>query len=242
MKVAIMQPYFLPYLGYFQLVAAVDAFVLYDDIKFTKQGWINRNRILAKGRAEFVTVPVAKGSDALDVRERDLAADYPTQRSKLERRIASAYGKAPFFATAMPIVSACLASPERNLFRFLHHTLLTVLNHLGVSTPVHISSSLGVPRTLRGQERVIATCRALGASEYVNAPGGRALYEDASFHRAGLRLRFLEPRICAYRQFSEEFVPNLSIIDVLMFNSPNDVPGLLAAYDLVGKAAEGVHP
>lgn len=218
MKVAIMQPYFLPYLGYFQLVAAVDAFVVYDDIKFTKRGWINRNRILANGRAEIVTVPVAKGSDALDVCERELAADYLTQRAKLERRIAAAYGKAPFFATAMPIVSACLATPERNLFRFLHHTLLTVLNHLRVRTPVYISSSLGVPRTLRGQDRVIAICAKLGATCYVNAPGGRELYDHPSFEAAGMGLRFLEPFLPSYQQFGQFFVPALSVIDPLMFN------------------------
>ena len=241
MKVAIMQPYFLPYPGYFQLVAAVDAFVIYDDIKFTKQSWINRNRLLASGEAEIFTVPIAKGSDALDIRDRELAADFPAQRAKLERRIEAAYGNAPFFHTVMPVVRACLATPEANLFRFLHHTLETVLNHLGVRTPMHISSALGVPRALRGQDRVLATCAALGATEYVNAPGGRALYDDASFRRAGLRLTFLQPRIPAYAQFSGDFVPNLSIIDAMMFNSPTNLAGLLAAYDLVeSSGADGV--
>ncbi len=224
MKVAIMQPYFLPYPGYFQLVAAVDAFVIYDDIKFTKRGWINRNRILARtGEPETITIPIAGDSDALAIRERVLAADFPVQRAKLVRRIEDVYRDAPFFSSAMPLVRASLDAPERNLFRFLHHTLTLFLAHLGIRTPVLISSSLDLPSDLRGQDRVIAICSTLRATCYVNAPGGRTLYDHPTFKNAGIDLCFLEPFLPPYPQFQTPFVPALSVIDALMFNLPHQL-------------------
>jgi hypothetical protein len=234
MKVAIMQPYFLPYLGYFQLAAAVDAFVVYDDIKYTKSGWINRNRILVNGAPSVVSLPLAADSDARDIRERQLAADFPAHAAKLRRRIVAAYQGAPGWQAGWPLVDHCLGQSDLNLFNFLLGSLRLVFAHLGIRSRLIVSSTLGVDRSLRGAERVLATCAALGAECYLNPPGGRHLYQRDAFASAGIKLFFLEPALAPYPQYksSVPFVSHLSILDVLMNHPPGQVEKLLSGYTL----------
>jgi hypothetical protein len=215
-RAAIMQPYFVPYVGYFQLMAAVDVFVVYDDIKYTKKGWINRNRILVEGRDMYLTLPLRADSDALDVRERELADSFDPD--KLLRRLDASYRKAPHFAETMPLCERIVRYPERNLFAFLWHSIGCIADHLAIDTSRVVSSSLGVDRGALGAERVIAICHALHADQYINPIGGVSLYSRQHFAAAGLRLDFLAPRELAYDQFGASFVPRLSILDVLMFN------------------------
>ncbi len=225
MKVAVMQPYFLPYIGYFQLIAAADRFVVYDDIKYTKKGWINRNRFLRDGRDEVFTVPLEAAPDTSLVRERRVSPSFAPEA--LLNRLREAYRRAPFFAPAFALVESIVRSPETNLFSFLLQSLRRTCAHLGIDTPLVVSSSLAVDAGLRGEERVIATCRAAGARTYVNPPGGRELYSPARFAESGLELRFLEPGPVEYPQFGAAFVPWLSIVDVMMFNSPERIRGFL---------------
>jgi hypothetical protein len=232
MKLAIMQPYFLPYLGYFQLVEAVDAFVIYDDIKYTKQSWINRNRILVNGTHQFITLPVAQASDSLDIRDRWLVPGFAGYRAKLERKVASAYQPAPHFPEVFAWLLDGLKHPDLNLFKFLHHLLLHTLNRLSIRVPLIISSSLGLPRTLVGQERVIAICQALKATHYINPPGGRALYDHHSFWAAEIKLSFLTPRLVPYQQFKHPFISDLSVLDAMMFNGAEGLAKLLKNYDI----------
>lgn len=216
MKLAIMQPYFFPYIGYFQLIAAVDLFVLYDNIQYTKKGWINRNRILLNGGDTFISVPLKKDSDTLDVRERELAADF--KPGKLLAQLDGAYRKAPCFAHTMALVESTLRQDTRNLFTFLHHSLVTSCAHLGIATPIRVSSGIDIDHALTGQDKVLAICKAAGAQTYVNAIGGQSLYASEDFLREGIELRFIRSQPFAYEQFGAPFVPWLSLIDVLMFN------------------------
>src|SRR6188768_4511537 len=108
MSIAIMQPYLFPYIGYFQLMAAVDEFVVYDNIEFTKKGWINRNRILVNGKDTFITLPLKKGSDYLNVNDRYLADSWLTDRTKLMNKVTEAYRKAPQFNLAYPVIKKCI--------------------------------------------------------------------------------------------------------------------------------------
>jgi len=228
-----MQPYFLPYLGYFQLMRAADVFVVYDDIQFTKKGWGHRNRMLVNGEPALFTLPLKHDSAFLDVVQRELSDDFPDQAARLLRRFEAAYHTAPFFANTMPLLDNCLRCSERNLFRFLMHSLRYTAAHLGLLTPLVISSTLGVDRALSGEDRVIATCRALGATEYLNPPGGRALYHHERFIDHGIALRFLDPEILPYEQLGAPFVSHLSIADVLMFNPPEHMPALVRAGRIV---------
>ena len=226
-----MQPYFLPYVGYFQLISAVDVFVVYDNIQYTKKGWINRNRMLRSGEPVVFSLPLKSASDYLDIRDRELAPDFAT--AGLVRQFEGAYRKAPQFATTMPLVERVLACPERNLFAFIEWSIRTTCDHLGIATAIVRSSAVAIDHDLRREQRVLAICRALDARIYVNPPGGVGLYGATDFAATGVELRFLQPRQLTYPQFDDAFVPWLSIVDVLMFNALPDVREWIASgYDL----------
>jgi hypothetical protein len=216
MRLAIMQPYFLPYLGYFQLIAAVDLFIVYDNIKYAKRGWINRNRMLLNGKDATFSLPLKRGSDALDVRERELAADF--NRDKLLHQFAGAYRRAPYFEQTLPLVERIIRHEDDNLFGFLHHSLVRTCEHLGITTEIRRSSDVAIDHQLKSQDKVLALCAAVGAENYLNAIGGRDLYSFAAFRGRGVELAFIQSNAFEYPQFGETFVPWLSIIDVMMFN------------------------
>lgn len=231
MKLAIMQPYFLPYIGYFQLMAAADLFVVYDNIKYTKKGWINRNRLLLNGTDTLFSIPLSKDSDALDIRERRIAADF--RRDKLLNQIAAAYRRAPCFAEVFPLAERIVNAEESNLFVFLNQALVHTCAHLGIDTEIRASSTIPIDHTLKGQDKVLALCAATGATHYINPPGGVELYSREAFRDKGLELSFLRPLPLEYGQFGAPFVPWLSILDVMMFNSVERIrQDFLSHYEL----------
>lgn len=217
MKLGIMQPYFLPYIGYFQLIAAVDVFVVYDNIKYTKKGWINRNRMLKNGQDVMFSLPLKSDSDFLDVHQREIAADF--SRTKLINQFRGTYLRAPFFKQTFPLIERIVGCEERNLFKFLYQSIIQTCEHLGIRTEIKISSSVAIDHSLKNQEKVLAICSTLGASTYINSIGGRELYAKESFQARGVQLQFIQSKPFEYPQFGGEFVPWLSIVDILMFNS-----------------------
>ena len=233
MKLAIMQPYFMPYIGYFQLLNVVDQFVMYDNIQFSKKGWIQRNRILMNGTDYMFSLPMKKSSDYSHVCERNLAATFPTERIRILRRIESAYRKSLCFESVMPLVERCMMHEDDNLFRFIHHSVQQVCEYLGIVTPIVISSSLKFDPCLKGQDKVLAICQELSASHYINAINGRDLYSKDTFAEKQIQLSFIESQPIAYSQYQSTFIPNLSIIDVMMFNSVSRIQEYLSSYNLV---------
>lgn len=216
MKLAIMQPYFFPYIGYFQLIAAADLFVVYDNIKYTKKGWINRNRMLQNGKDAMFSLPLKSDSDFLDVRERELAADF--NREKLLGQFSGAYRRAPYFEQTFPLVEQIVRHEDTNLFRYLHHSIVKTCEHLEIGTEIKISSDIAIDHGLRNQDKVLALCAATGASTYVNAIGGMELYSRETFRDKGIDLKFIRTKPFEYVQLGNAFIPWLSIIDVMMFN------------------------
>lgn len=221
MRLAIMQPYFLPYIGYFQLVAAVDLFILYDNIKYTKKGWINRNRLLRNGEDVLFSLPLKTASDSLDVCERELSAAF--DRSKLLNQFNGAYRSAPYFDPTFAMLEQVVRYEDGNLFRFLRHSIVITCAHIGIATEIKVSSEIAINHELKSQEKVIALCGAVGASTYVNSIGGMELYSKEAFREKGIDLKFIKPKPFEYPQFGAPFVPWLSIVDVLMFNSLDTV-------------------
>ena len=211
-----MQPYFFPYIGYFQLIGAVDLFIVYDNIKYTKKGWINRNRMLQSGKDVMFSLPLRNDSDSLDVRDRALASDF--SRDKFLNQLRGAYSRAPEFAEVFPMVERAVRHEDTNLFAYLHHALIRTCENLGLTTPIRISSTVEIDHGLKNQDKVIALAKAVGATTYVNAIGGLDLYDRETFQAKGLELQFIRSTPFEYRQFGDPFVPWLSIIDVLMFN------------------------
>ena len=226
-----MQPYFLPYIGYWQLLAAVDQFVIYDNIQYTKKGWINRNRFLRNGTDAFFTVPLKKGSDYLTIAERTIADDFDPD--KMLEQLAAAYRKAPSFVAVLPVLETIVRYGQRNLFDYLHHGITVTAGYLEICTPLVVSSTVAIDHSLKAERKVLALCTALGATRYVNFAGGRALYAAPAFAQQGLDLRFIQSRPIEYRQHAAPFVPSLSILDVMMFNSREAVRAMVGAYDLV---------
>jgi WbqC-like protein family len=216
-RLAIMQPYFFPYIGYFQLIAAVDIFIVYDNIKYTKRGWINRNRILLNGKDVIFSLPLKSDSDYLDVCKRELATDF--NRDKLLNQFRGAYLRAPYFEQTFPLVEQIVRYEDTNLFRFLHHSIVKICKHLDIKTEIRISSSIPVDHNLKNQDKVLALCEAVGASTYLNAIGGMELYSKETFLGKGIDLKFIQSKPFEFTQFGAAFVPWLSIIDVMMFNS-----------------------
>lgn len=231
MTVAIFQPYFLPYLGYWQLLAMADVFVVYDNIEYTKKGWINRNRFLQGGSDAYFTVPIKKASDYLTVAERQVAGNF--DRDKLLRALAASYRQAPEFDAVFPLVERIVRAPLGNLFAYVHNGLTEVARFLSIATPMVISSTIAIDHTLKAEQKVLALCRAVGADRYVNPIGGRELYAPAAFGAAGIRLDFVKTRPITYPQLGGPFVANLSILDVLMFNSQSAVRSMLSEVDVI---------
>lgn len=227
-----MQPYFAPYLGYFQLMHAVDEFIIYDDVEYTKKGWINRNRILVNGSDELITLPLQKDSDYALIGNRFLADTWQTERIKILNKIRESYRKAPFFNVFFPILETILYFEDRNLFRFLQYSIAAFNQYIGLTTPVVVSSTIEIDHGLKGKQRVIRMCQARGCSVYINPIGGIDLYDKNEFRMHEIDLRFLRMKPVTYHQFGDVFIPSLSIIDVLMFNSREDVALLLEKFDL----------
>ena len=232
MSLAIMQPYFFPYIGYFQLIAAVDLFIVYDNIKYTKKGWINRNRMLQNGKDLMFSLPLKSDSDYLDVCERELAADF--NRDKLLNQIKGAYRFAPYFTQTFPLVDQIVRYEDTNLFRFLHHSIVRTCEYFGITTEVRVSSSIPIDHGLKNQDKVLALCVAVGASTYVNAIGGMDLYSKQTFSERGIELKLIKSKPFEYAQSGNEFVPWLSIIDVMMFNPLDTIHTCLSTnYELI---------
>jgi hypothetical protein len=230
-SLAIMQPYFFPYIGYFQLIAAVDTFIVYDNIKYTKKGWINRNRILQNGRDVMFSLPLKSDSDSLDVCERELAANFNPE--KLLSQFREAYRHSPCFGQTFPLLEEIVRHEDKNLFSYLHHSIVRVCQHLGIATQILVSSSVAIDHELRNQDKVLALCEAVGANLYVNAIGGMELYSKPVFQKRGIALKFVRSKEFAYTQFGDPFVPWLSIIDVMMFNPVEVIQTQLIQFDLV---------
>ena len=233
MKLAIMQPYFMPYIGYFQLINSVDEFVIYDNIQYTKKGWINRNRILVNGKDQLFTLPIKKDSDYLDIVERTISETWVKERIKLLNVIQSSYVKAPYFKEVNELIKDCLLDNETNLFKFLLNILNKINNYLNISTPIKISSDIKINHSLKSQNKVLSICGEQKASTYINAIGGIELYDKEIFSQQNITLNFIKSENIEYKQFNNKFIPWLSIIDVMMFNSVEDIKKYLNSYTLV---------
>jgi len=228
MKVSIMQPYFFPYIGYWQLLNATDVFVIYDDVNYIKQGYINRNSILIDGNSKRITLEVIGASSNKLINEVQVG----NNTKKLLKGIEQAYKKSPEYEDSYTVIKSILEYPEKNIAKFIGHSLQSIADFLSIDTTVIYSSELEKNNNLRGQEKVIDICRHLKASEYINAIGGKELYDKETFLKSGIELRFLETGIINYKQFNNNFVPTLSIIDIMMFNTKNDIKKILNNYKL----------
>lgn len=235
MIAAIMQPYFFPYIGYFQLMRAVDVFVVFDDVQYMKGGWINRNRILAHDVPSWFTLPVKRDALSLPINEREYVREPWVRR--LEQQLQASYAKAPGYRDQEPWLRELLEHGDTNVARYNTHVLLEIARELGIDCDILVSSQMEKSADLKGQARVIDLCYRVGATTYVNAIGGIELYDAEAFDVAGIELQFLRSEPDQYEQFGAAHVPLLSIIDVLMFNPTKRMQSMLSNFSLVAQAA-----
>jgi len=234
-KLAANQPYLFPYIGYFQLIRAVDVFVIYDDVNFIRQGWINRNRILLDGQPRLFSVPIADESSFREIRKTVVSSgEYPRWRKGFFGTLEHAYRRATYYAAVMSLLDGVFTESVSTIGELARSSMLSVCAYLGIDTQIRESSSMYGNRDLHKADRLYDICRREGADTYVNSIGGTELYSREEFARHGISLKFLRPRDIVYGQFpGKPFVRNLSIIDVMMFNSVSDIRLMLDQYDLI---------
>jgi hypothetical protein len=232
-RVAIMQPYFFPYLGYFQLIASVEKFIVYDDVAFIKQGWINRNRILVDGSVHTFSIPIDDLSSFRLIKDTEVNGRlFPKWKSKFLKTIDMEYRKAPHFEAARSMIERAVSVESKSISRMAVESILEVSSYLGLTTRMILSSRGYKNEFLKGRDRVIDICKKESAESYINVPGGMELYTKEDFEREGIELKFIKPVLKPYSQFGKDFYPGLSMIDVLMFNSPETCRQLVREVEL----------
>ena len=226
-----MQPYFFPYIGYFQLINTADKFVILDDVNYISRGWINRNNILVNGKKTLFTLPVLKASQNKLIKEIEISIDKKWKR-KFSKTIEMTYKKAPFFSQTLALVEKVLNFESKSLTDFLYNSLLEVCTYLEIDTKIEKTSSIYQNSALKADNKIIDICKQEKGTIYINPIGGQELYKQEKFTQEGIELYFLNTGQIDYQQFSKEFVPYLSIIDIMMFNSPSKIKKILTNFEL----------
>lgn len=233
MKISVMQPYLFPYLGYFQLIKAVDLFVSYDDVQYIKGGFINRNNMLANGRKKMFSFPLKKDSTYSNINERSFSGDFDYHAEKFLRTLYQEYHNAPFFAETSALITSVLSHKDRNIASFITNSLISIAQQLALNTSFCLSSRIPRSNHAGKIDRLFHIIKLFNSNHYINPIGGRELYNKAHFEKEGITLNFLRMNDVTYKQFANAFVPNLSIIDVMMFNSRDAIGRLLEEYTLL---------
>lgn len=231
MNVAIMQPYFFPYIGYLQLMAAVDTFVFLDDVQYIERGWVNRNRIRLREKTHWLGCAVRAASRSLAINQREyLLQDERHGIPAVLAKLHSGYSRAPHYQEGMALLGELLAFPDANVARFNENLLRGLAQSLGLECSFCRSSELELSDGLRGEERIIDIAQRVGARRYINPIGGRPLYQSENFEAAGVELRFLRTQVEG--QVLGDKQEQLSAIDWLMMRGCEGIQARLADFDL----------
>jgi hypothetical protein len=233
-SIAIMQPYFFPYIGYYQLFNAADEFVFYDDVNFIKRGWINRNNFLIQGNQKKITIPVEKASQN-NLIMNTYSALNDAEGSKILKNIEISYNKAPHFEEVFQIFRNVIdiSTKKTPISEVAAMSITLVAKYLNLSTQVSYSSKkFHESKGLEKADRLISICKKRGIHNYLNAINGKELYSKDYFTSRDINLKFIQPKFIQYQQLSDNYIGNLSIIDVLMFNSVNETKDLLTKYSI----------
>lgn len=232
MTLGIMQPYLFPYIGYFQLINAVDKFVIYDDVSFIKQGWINRNNILLNGNTYLFTVPLKSISSNALICNTEIE-NKNRWEAKFVKTIIQAYKRAPYFTIIIDLIKEVIGTKTDKVGDLATAGIKLVSGYIGIDTDIQETSRIYQNSSFSSQERVLDICKLENAAKYINPIGGQHLYSKNDFHKNGIELYFLKPDLISYEQFGEQYLPSLSIIDVLMFNEPSKILNFVNQYKLI---------
>lgn len=232
MTLAIMQPYIFPYLGYFQLINAVDKFVFYDDVNFIKKGWINRNNILMNGKSSPFTIPLHKVSQNRLICETNISKE-SRWRDQFLKTIKHSYSKAPYFSPCFDLIEKTIGEEVELISELAIRSVQNAFDYLAIPKVFEKSSQkYSASRTIKGADRLIKICQINAFNHYINPAGGIDLYDKNYFQDNKVQLQFISTQTINYQQFNNDFVPGLSIIDAMMFNSPSEIVKMLDLYRL----------
>ncbi len=255
MRLAAKQPYFMPYIGFFQEINAVDRFVLYDNIAFIKQGWVNRNRIALRGQHEFsIMVPLRNQSSNRTIAETVIDNTRPWQ-NKMLKMLAMNYGNSQYFNETFPVLEEIMSTRYRTIAELNDDSIIRICRHLCIDTEIvrdegrypdleeRLARFDGVDysefpefeelRTPRKVIRIIELLRAEGCNHYMDSAGAAKLYFKDEFRHYGIELSFIRTNPISYPHISQEFIPNLSIIDLLMQAGRDATIKLLDEYTII---------
>lgn len=229
-----MQPYLFPYIGYFQLINYVDKFVFYDDVNYIKRGWINRNKILTNQKEFLFTVPLNKASQNNLIKDTKISnSNYNVWKNKTLSTVVQFYKEAKYFEPTYQLVSSVLDDKHETISKLSINSITSISNYLGLTTDFIISSESYNNRNIIRADRLIDICYQERINTYVNPASGQELYDKNYFLKQGITLKFIKPLPISYHQFNNKFTPWLSMIDVLMFNSKEEINRLLSGYELL---------
>lgn len=229
LKIAIKQPYFLPYIGFWQEVGLVDKYIFFDDVNYIKKGWINRNNILVGGNKYLFTLALANASQNKHINEINICDDFV----KLRKTIYMAYKNAPYFEDVMFLLDGIFSYENKNLARFVGNSIQEVSKWLGFRTEFAYTSDMNNDKSLVKQDKIVDLCKYIGADYYFDSTGALELYDKEHFRNNNITLQFIKSEIIPYKQFNNDFVAGLSIIDVMMFNDRQTIQNMLTKYQLI---------
>ncbi|WP_311064851.1 WbqC family protein [Halomonas sp. DWK9] len=225
MKAAIMQPYFFPYIGYFSLIYHSDTFILFDTPQFSRHGWIERNRIIGpQGTPTYIKVPLKKFSHRTPICNIQIN-NIDKWKEKIIAQITHYKKKAPYYKAVEELINNSLRGEFTTITQINHSTIMSVCNYLGINTYVQIFSemNLSIPPVKEPDEWALEICKTIGADTYLNSPGGISFFNPAKYKNAGISLKFIKTTSNPYKQLNNSFIPDLSIIDNMMFNEPQKI-------------------
>jgi len=234
MKVALMQPYFFPYLGYFQLIHSVDEFIIFDQAQHIRRSWITRNRILnAHKESIYINVPVCRAQRETIIKDIQINNDINWQEKIIQQLLY--YKDAPNFTNVMEFVKECLSIKCDNVGQLNTSLLRMTCNLLNIDTHITVLSEKfpSIDEAKEADEWGIKVSQALNASTYINAIGGKEFYDQQKYNEEGLDIQFINPILAPYKQFNHEFVPGLSIVDILMFNEISKIKEMIGLHEFV---------
>jgi hypothetical protein len=234
MKLAVMQPYFFPYLGQFDLLNHVDEWIAYDSAQYIRHGWVNRNRVLHPTSGwQYITVPLKKHPYTTPINQTEITSE--AWKGQIFKQLQHYHMDAPYYKEVICFLEDGLAAEETSLAALNVALFRKTARRLGIETPIEIFSEMDLPmEPLRGPENLaLAICRAAGANEYINPPGGANLYSPASFIRHGIKLTIQSFTPMPYSCGRFEFIPNLSVVDVMMWNSSEAIKYYLDTFRLI---------
>ncbi len=248
MKLGIMQAYFFPYIGYFQLINAVDKFILYEHVNFRNKSWMTRNYILPiNAKVQSISISVRKKSCNKTISDIELV-EFKHFSATFLKKIYHSYRRTQFFDETIELFENIFNTNFSSLHHFNSFSITEICSHLGINTIIKSQNEnyLYLEEELSTSDfnsnnsnfdkksaRIISICKNENANIYFNAIGGTALYDKINFYSQGITLNFIKTNDLIYKQFNETFIPNLSIIDVLMHNGINTTKILLNNYQIL---------